>query len=90
MKLQNKVALVTGGAGGIGVSTCERFVNEGAKLVIADIATDGAEKLSGRLNSLGHDTRSICVDINKFEEAKRLFNFALDNSVISSRYTITD
>lgn len=79
MRLKNKVAIVTGGAGGIGVSTCERFVNEGAKLVIADIAVNDAKKLSDRLNSFGHYTRSICVDINKFEEAERLFNFAIDN-----------
>lgn len=79
MRLKNKVAIVTGGAGGIGVSTCEKFVNEGAKLVIADIAVDDVKNLSDRLNSLGHDTRNICVDISKFEEAERLFNFAIDN-----------
>ena len=51
MDFKNKVAIITGGAGGIGGSTCELFVRDGGRVVIADLnERDGfelAEKLGG-------------------------------------------
>ena len=47
MKLQNKVAVITGGASGMGRSTVMRFLEEGAKVVVADFnAENGADTLS--------------------------------------------
>ena len=44
MNLDNKVALVTGGASGLGQATVEKFVEKGAKTVILDINEDNANK----------------------------------------------
>ncbi len=48
-RLDNKVAVVTGGASGIGEATVRRFVHEGAKVVIADLQGEVAERLAGEL-----------------------------------------
>ena len=52
MNLDNKVALVTGGASGLGQATVEKFVEKGAKTVILDINEDNANKI---INNLGDD-----------------------------------
>lgn len=48
-RLEGKVAIVTGGAGGIGSATARRLVAEGARVVVADIAADGAEAVAAEL-----------------------------------------
>ena len=51
MKLKDKVAIVTGGARGIGEAIVRAYVQEGAKVVIADVETDAAEALARELGA---------------------------------------
>ena len=51
MRMENKVAIVTGGAFGMGKSTSEIFAKEGAKVVIADIEQEAGEELAAQLVS---------------------------------------
>jgi len=53
MKLENKVAMITGAARGIGEAVAERFVREGAKVAIADLALDAATETAERLSAMG-------------------------------------
>ncbi len=53
MKLHNKVAIVTGAAGGIGEAIARRFVMEGAKVAVADIKLDAARDTAARLSAMG-------------------------------------
>ena len=64
MNLDNKVALVTGGASGLGQATVEKFVEKGAKTVILDINEDNANKI---IENLGDDN-VMFVSTNIMEE----------------------
>lgn len=54
MRFQDKVAIVTGGANGIGAATCQRLVAEGATVVVADVDAAGAERLADKLGPSAH------------------------------------
>ncbi|MEY9979648.1 SDR family NAD(P)-dependent oxidoreductase [Lysinibacillus sp. RC79] len=73
MKLKDKVAIVTGGASGIGEATVRLFVEEGAKVVIADFS-DRGQSISEELNSNGYDTLFIKTDVTKEEEIQNMIN----------------
>lgn len=54
MRLKNKVAVITGGASGIGLETARIFAREGAQIVIADLNGDGAQAAAESLPGDGH------------------------------------
>ena len=49
MRLESKVAIVTGGASGMGASTAKIFAREGCKVVVADQLDDGGKKIAGEI-----------------------------------------
>jgi NAD(P)-dependent dehydrogenase (short-subunit alcohol dehydrogenase family) len=73
-RLQGKVALITGAAGGIGAATVRRLVREGARVGIADLNREAAEALAAEL---GADTIAIGIDIG--DEAA--FKAGIDETV---------
>jgi sorbitol-6-phosphate 2-dehydrogenase len=62
--LQNKIALVTGGAQGLGAALCERLAREGAHVVVADLNLEGAEETAAAIAAqTGQRTLAIKVDV---------------------------
>ncbi|RPI75962.1 MAG: glucose 1-dehydrogenase [Ignavibacteriales bacterium] len=72
-RLKNKKAVVTGGASGIGKAIVERFIDEGAKVVIADIDENSAKNLSQKFKE---NSFYFKVDVSLSEEVKKLISFA--------------
>ncbi len=56
-RLEGKVAIVTGGGGGIGSAVARRFVAEGAKVIVADLFVESAERTAAMLGDGGHAVR---------------------------------
>jgi NAD(P)-dependent dehydrogenase (short-subunit alcohol dehydrogenase family) len=68
-RLQNKVAIITGGAGGMGVATAALFVQEGAKVLLVGRTE---EKLRNAMKAINHEHVSYTVaDVSKPEDAQR-------------------
>ena len=70
MRLKNKVALITGGANGIGLATTERFAKEGAKIILWDVSDQGNE-IADRLKMEGHEIIFKKVSVTNQDEVQK-------------------
>jgi NAD(P)-dependent dehydrogenase (short-subunit alcohol dehydrogenase family) len=71
-ELKGRVAVVTGGAGGIGKSLAERFAHEGMKLVIADIEAGALDRAVAELRDAGAEAIGVQTDVTSFESVEAL------------------
>jgi 2-hydroxycyclohexanecarboxyl-CoA dehydrogenase len=55
MRLEGRIALVTGGAGGIGAATCRRLAAEGATVAVTDIDRDGASEVASEIGGRAYE-----------------------------------
>lgn len=78
MRLEGKVAIVTGGGGGIGRSTSYLFAKEGAKVVVSDVNEESASETVALIKEAGGD--AICVPANMVnpDEVEQLINKTVD------------
>ncbi|MFN8636993.1 MAG: SDR family oxidoreductase [Chloroflexota bacterium] len=70
-RLAGKVALVTGGAGGIGAATAGLFVREGARVTIVDPAADAVARVSAEIDPSGARVLGIVADLSQEAECER-------------------
>lgn len=76
-RMQDKIAVITGGSGGIGKQAAARFLEEGASVVLVDIDQSGLDKAAKELDA---DERVLTVqaDVSKEDDVKRYVQAAVD------------
>ena len=71
---KDKIAIVTGGASGMGRAACEQMGRHGATLVVADINHEGAEEVAESIVAAGGQARAVHLDVTQREDVTNLVN----------------
>ena len=79
MRLENKVAIITGAGSGIGRATALTFSKEGAKVVIADWSEQGGKETVEQIKREGREAVFVKTDISKAEDIDKMVKTCLDN-----------
>ena len=82
MRLDGKVAVITGGASGMGKATASLFVEEGARIVIGDVQAEAAEAVA---DALGPACVAVRADVTSSEDVAGLVRTAVERTGASAR-----
>lgn len=75
--LEDRTAIVTGAANGIGSATAQSLAHAGARVVAADIESAGVTAICNRINSAGHVALPITADVSDAESVQNMVDFAI-------------
>lgn len=78
-RVENKVALLTGSASGIGLSTAQLMAKEGAKVVLADFNLEGAKQAAEEIRANGGEAVGIFVDAGDGKSIEEAVQFTVDH-----------
>ncbi len=70
--MNNKVALVTGAASGIGLATSLRLAREGADIVLADMNEKGIVSVAEQIRSIGRKALPVMTDISNRKDVEKI------------------
>ena len=77
MELKDKVALVTGGAQGIGRTISEELALAGAHVVLGDVNLEGAQATAEAINISGGSASAVKIDVSNATEVREVFDFII-------------
>jgi meso-butanediol dehydrogenase / (S,S)-butanediol dehydrogenase / diacetyl reductase len=77
-RVQDRVVIVTGGAGGIGAAACRAIAAEGGKVVVADLDAEAAQAVADGIRAEGGDTASVSVDVADRAQVKAMVEAAVE------------
>ena len=77
MSLNGKIALITGGAQGIGRFISEELAGQGAHVILADINLEGAEKTAIEIKSSGGQASAVKIDVSSATDVQGVFDSIL-------------
>jgi len=78
MKLQNKIAVVTGAASGMGKAIAELYAKEGAKVIVADLNIEGAAAVAEGITNNGGAAKALQVNVAKLEDIENMIDTAVN------------
>jgi 3-oxoacyl-[acyl-carrier protein] reductase len=78
MRLKDRVAIITGGASGIGLAAVKKFLAEGAKVVVADYNQEAGEKVASELRETGAEVTFIAVDVSNRESVEQMVSKTIE------------
>lgn len=78
-RFEHQVAIVTGGANGIGLATAQRLASEGAQVVIADVAYSDADKAARTIKEAGGDALAAEVDVTSRAAVEAMLALTLEH-----------
>lgn len=79
MRVQDKVAIITGSARGIGAATAARLAEEGAKVVVCDLNQAACEETASNIRQIGAEAVAIACDVTKREDVESLVSQTLNH-----------
>lgn len=74
MKLENKVAIVTGAASGMGKAIAKAYAKEGAKVVVSDMNLEGAETVAAGITAAGGTAIAVATNVTNDDDLKTMFD----------------
>ncbi|HEX9374649.1 MAG TPA: glucose 1-dehydrogenase [Actinomycetota bacterium] len=78
MRLEGKVALITGGASGMGKVAARLFAEEGARVVLTDVADEAGEQAVAEIAGAGGDVAYVHADVSRSADAEAMVRFAVE------------
>jgi NAD(P)-dependent dehydrogenase (short-subunit alcohol dehydrogenase family) len=76
-RLEGKVALITGGASGMGMIAAHLFASEGAKVVLTDVSDDAGEQVAAKIRADGGEATYVHADVSSETDAKAMVDTAV-------------
>lgn len=78
LEIKDSVAVITGGAGGIGFALAKHWINNGGKVVLGDMAQEGLEKAAAELRAAGGEVEIVVCNVTDEDDCAKLADAAIE------------